>query len=114
MHRSHVYVVPEDEIEADVGIYYSYVRKYHKVEFVLSEGAYEEYKILYPDFKKTFVSGSKPEKEDVLKFFEKVHGAAREAVSNLYTFFMSAVILRYKLSYKQMPDKSVVLIVSDI
>tara|TARA_B110000116_G_C16237835_1_gene316643 strand:- start:49 stop:393 length:345 start_codon:yes stop_codon:yes gene_type:complete len=114
MHRSHVYIVPEDEIKSDIVRYIRFVRKYHKVDFILSMDAYQEYKLLYPEFKKVFMSESRPTEKEACAFFEMVEISSRKAVLNLFTFLMTARTLRYKLSYKKTEDNMVILSITNV
>ena len=109
MNRSHIYIIPESEIGSDVGLYDSFIRKYHRVEFVLSKEAYLEYKNLFPDFKVLYIDKPKPTETELSEFIEKVNTLAREAVYNVFTFLMVAVLSGYKLAYEKCENDTVAL-----
>ncbi len=107
MDRSHVYIVPEEEIQVKPSTYLGYIRKYGKVVFVVSVDLYLRNKESFEEFHSIVkVSGMPP--QDSFDEFVAKHGLGDHGVSfGLFSFMVTTINRGFKMSVEKRDDDEV-------
>jgi len=109
MGRTHVYILPEDEIEVNPAVYLGYVRKYGKIVFLLSPETYRSLQPIWDDLRKLRSENSKPPETQIEEFLSKhgVHGS--DKLLGLVSFFILAMSNSHKVTAEKLSQEEVCL-----
>ena len=109
MHRTHIYKIPESDIEPNIAEYSQFVRKYHKIEFILSNEGFTLFCSSYRDFISLGWDTNRPSKDELSTFLGD-HGLyENENIFHLFMFFIFAVHEKLKMT-KEKADQNLTIV----
>ncbi|WP_432474635.1 hypothetical protein [Amphritea sp. HPY] len=112
MDRSHVYIVPESDVEVQPHVYLGYIRKFGRVVFLLKRETYRQLKIAYDDLKENYKSDVKLTEKIVAALLSKHNMHEDETLFAMFAFMISTWGKGFKVSVERLGSEEVKLIVS--
>ena len=109
MHRTHIYKIPEADIEPNIAEYSLFVRKYHKIEFILSDEGFTLFCSVFRDFISLGWDTIRPSKDELAPFLE-MHGLyENEKIFHLFTFLIFAAHDKLKMTKEEIGENETIV-----
>ncbi len=115
MNRTHVYIVPEDEISIQPTIYGGYIRKFGKVIFVVDKLTFDKVDLLWKDFALLFKNAKGTSNDDkyrgIMSTLDEKHNYMNnEVIGGIFTTMMARLAMPLKFDKEEHEEKVYIII----
>lgn len=111
MNRTHIFKIPEAEIEAKPSIYLGYLKHYGQVHFDISESSYSSLKDAWNKIKDMKESGKEITESHMETIFTENNLHNDSVAFGILAFLIAAITRIKELSTEHCSDNRVILIV---
>ncbi|WP_372865534.1 hypothetical protein [Spongiibacter sp.] len=112
MERSHVYIVPENEVKIAPDVYLRYVHRYGKVVFIISPESYRKLAQAWGEISPIVKGKASLDNPDITDLLEKHKIGHKNQLFGLFAFLFTTTSHKLKIEAEKLNDHEVKVTIS--